>query len=60
MNFRPNPLLYGAHEDFFSSFKLVVTMCDDVDHALLVKTVHSAMKRYPYFSVFPQKNEDCI
>ena len=60
MNFRPNPLLYGAHEDFFSSFKLVVTMCDDVDHALLVKTVHSAMKRYPYFSVFPQKDGDCI
>ena len=56
MNFRPNPLLYGAYEDFLSSFKLVVTMCDEVDHKLLLKAVHSAMKRYPYFSVSPQKN----
>ena len=60
MNFRPNPLLYGAHEDFFSSFKLVVTMRDTVDHGLLRKAVHSAMRRYPYFCVFPQKNGDCI
>lgn len=60
MNFRPNPLLYGAHEDFLSSFKLVVTMRDDVDHALLLKSVNLAMKRYPYFSVFPQKNGESI
>lgn len=60
MNFRPNPLLYGAHEGFFSSFKLVVTMCDDIDHSILLKAVNSAMKRYPYFCVFPQKNGDNI
>ena len=60
MNFRPNPLLYGAHEDFLSSFKLVVTMRDKVDHALLTKAVNSAIKRYPYFSVSPQKNGDSI
>ncbi len=60
MNFRPNPLLYGAHEDFLSSFKLVVTMRDEVDHALLLHAVSSAMKRYPYFSVFPQKCGDSI
>lgn len=60
MKFRPNPLLYGAHEDFLSAFKLVVTMRDDVDHALLLDAVNSAMKRYPYFSVFPQKSGDSI
>ena len=60
MHFRPNPLLYGAHEDFLSSFKLVVTMRDDVDYALLLDAVNSAMKRYPYFSVFPQKNGESI
>ena len=60
MNFRPNPLLYGAHEDFLSSFKLVVTMCDQVDHSLLLKAVSSAIKRYPYFCVFPQKIGDDI
>ncbi len=60
MNFRPNPLLYGANEDFLSSFKLVVTMSDEVDYALFVKAVNSAMKRYPYFCVFPQKNGDSI
>ena len=36
MFFKPNPLLYGAHEDFLSTFKLVVTMRDDVDHSLLL------------------------
>lgn len=60
MNFRPNPLLYGAHEGFLSSFKLVITMCDEVDHAILLEAVNSAIKRYPYFSVFPQKNGDSI
>ena len=60
MNFRPNPLLYGANEGFFSAFKLVVTMRDEVEHARLVEAVNSAMKRYPYFCVFPQKNGECI
>ena len=60
MNFRPNPLLYGAHEGFLSSFKLVITMRDAVDYDLLSKAVHSSMKRYPYFCVFPQKNGDSI
>ncbi|MBR5528428.1 MAG: hypothetical protein IKV97_05430 [Clostridia bacterium] len=60
MNFRPNPLLYGAHEDFLSSFKLVISMRDNVEHDLLLKAVNSAMKRYPYFCVSPQKNGDTI
>lgn len=55
MEFRPNPLLYGAHEGFLSSFKLVVTLRDTVDHGSLTQAVHKAMKRYPYFSVYPQK-----
>lgn len=28
MQFRPNPLLYGASRSFLSSFKLVITLCD--------------------------------
>ena len=60
MFFKPNPLLYGAHEDFLSTFKLVVTMRDDVDRDLLAKSVNSAVKRYPYFCVFPQKNGDSL
>ena len=60
MEFRPNPLLYGAHEDFFSAFKLTITMCDDVDYDILHKAVSIAMKRYPYFCVFPKKTGDNI
>lgn len=60
MNFTPNPLLYGAHEDFLSSFKIVITMRESVDHALLLDVVNLTMKRYPYFSVFPQKNGESI
>ena len=60
MKFRPNPLLYGAHEDFLSSFKLVLTMRDEIDHDILLRAVNSAMKRYPYFCVFPQKNGNSI
>ncbi|MBQ1966262.1 MAG: hypothetical protein II348_06240, partial [Clostridia bacterium] len=40
--------------------KLVVTMRDPVDCNLLRKAVRSAMKRYPYFCVFPQRNGDQI
>ena len=60
MQFTPNPLVYGAHEDFLSSFKIVITMRDNVDHALLVDVVNSAIKRYPYFCVFPEKNGESI
>ena len=60
MNFRPNPLLYGAHEDFLSSFKLVITMRDKIDHDILLKAVNSSMRRYPYFCVSPQKKGNSI
>ena len=55
MNFRPNPLLYGAHEDFFSTFRLAIQMKDTVDHALLSRAVEQVMVRYPYFSVCPER-----
>ena len=55
MNFKPNPLLYAACENFYSSFKLAVTMRDAIDHAVLSKAVAVAMTRYPYFCVFPKK-----
>lgn len=60
MKFRPNPLVYGAHEKFYSSFKLVVTMRDVVSHTVLSRAVTSAMKRYPYFSVYPEKIGESI
>ena len=60
MKFRPNPLLYGAATDFYSSFKLTVTMRDKVDHAVLSRAVQTAMKRYPYFQVSPEKEGEDI
>ena len=56
MNFKPNPLLYAAAEDFYSSFKLAITMCDTVDHAALSRAVATAIIRYPYFSISPVKD----
>ena len=55
MNFKPNPLLYGANEDFFSTFRLAIRMKDTVDHALLARSVEKAMVRHPYFCVFPER-----
>ncbi len=60
MDFRPNPLLYGAHDGFFSSFKLVVTMCDVVDRNIFLQAVENAIKRYPYFCVYPKKTGESI
>ena len=60
MKFKPNPLLYGANEDFYSSFKLVITLCDSIDHGVLTNAVGCAMKRYPYFCVCPTKEGNSI
>lgn len=60
MNYKPNPLLYGANRDFFSTFLLSVTMDFTVDACMLEKAVHSAMERYPYFSVRPVRHENRI
>ena len=60
MNFKPNPLLYGASEDFYSSFKLAITMSEPVDHAALSEAVAKAMPRYPYFSVQVEKEGNSI
>ena len=54
MNYKPNPLLYSANEDFLSSFKLDVTMCDTVDYNVFSRAVTLAMTRYPYFCVYPE------
>lgn len=53
MNYRPNPLLYGAEEEFYGSFKIVAVLRDAVDHLLLAQAVEEAMVRYPYFCVRP-------
>ena len=58
MEYTPNPLLYGAHREFLSSFKLVVTLREAVNHGLLCRAVALAMKRYPYFCVTPCKKGD--
>ena len=60
MKFKPNPLLYGADKDFYSSFKLVVTLCAPIDHAALSRAVAAAMTRYPYFCVSPEKEGNSI
>ena len=60
MNFKPNPLLYGANEDFYSSFKLAITMCDKINHAALSRAVAEAITRYPYFSITPKKEGNSI
>ena len=56
MNYKPNPLLYGAYENFCSSFKLAITMCSEVSHEALARSVAEAMVRYPYFSVYPEQD----
>jgi hypothetical protein len=61
MKYKPNPLLYGACKDFYSSFKLVITMRESVDHSALSRAVARAMTRYPYFCVYPEKiGEDIV
>ena len=55
MNFKPNPLLYGANEDFLSTFRLAIQMKETVDYNLLSRSVAKAMVRYPYFCVFPER-----
>lgn len=54
MNFKPNPLLYGAHKDFYSTFRLAIRLKTPVDHRLLSRAVEKVMVRYPYFCVFPE------
>ena len=60
MRFKPNPLLYGANEDFFSTFRLAIRMKDTVDYDLLSRSVEKVMVRYPYFCVFPEREEENI
>ena len=55
MKFKPNPLLYGANGDFFSTFRLAIRMKDTVDYDLLSHSVEKVMVRYPYFCVFPKR-----
>ena len=60
MNFKPNPLLYGASGDFFSTFRLAIRMKDTVDYDLLSRSVEKAMVRYPYFCVFPEREGETL
>ena len=55
MNFKPNPLLYGANKDFFSTFRLAIRMKSTIDYDLLSRSVEKAMVRYPYFCVCPER-----
>ena len=58
MNFKPNPLLYGANGDFFSTFRLAIRMKETVDYELFCHSVEKAMVRYPYFCVSPERKGD--
>ena len=60
MNFKPNPLLYGANEDFFSTFRLAIRMNSPVDYELLARSVEKAMVRYPYFCVYPEREGETL
>ena len=60
MNFKPNPLLYGANEDFFSTFRLAIRMNSPVDYELLARSVEKAMVRYPYFCVYPKREGETL
>ena len=60
MKFQPNPLLYGAHEDFFSTFRLALRMKETVDYGLLSRSVAKVMARYPYFCVYPEREGDTL
>ena len=60
MNFKPNPLLYGASENFFSTFRLAVRMNATVDYELLSRSVERAMVRYPYFCVYPEREGEAL
>lgn len=60
MNFKPNPLLYGANEDFFSAFRLAIRMNSPVDYELLARSVEKAMVRYPYFCVYPEREGETL
>lgn len=60
MRYKPNPLLYAASRDFYSSFKLAVTMSSEVDYEVLSRSVAKAMERYPYFCVYPEKDGNRI
>ena len=55
MTFKPNPLLYGANEDFLSTFRLAIRMKESVDYNLLSQSVEQSMVRYPYFRVYPKR-----
>ena len=62
MNFqnvnKPNPLLYGANKEFFSTFRLAIRMNSTVDYDLLSRSVERVMVRYPYFCVSPERDGD--
>lgn len=55
MNFKPNPLLYGASTDFLSTFRLAIRMNSAVDYNLFSRAVEKTMARYPYFCVSPER-----
>ena len=60
MKFKPNPLLYGANEDFLSTFRLAIRMKGTVDYDILSRSVEKAIVRYPYFCVFPEREDENI
>lgn len=60
MNFKPNPLLYGANEDFFSTFRLAIEMKETVDHGLLSRAVERVRVRYPYFCVYAEREGESL
>ena len=55
MEFKPNPLLYGANKDFISTFRLAIRMKEIVDYELLSRSIKQVIARYPYFCICPER-----
>ena len=60
MNYKPNPLLYAANEDFYSSFRIDISLRSEIDYAVLSRAVAAAMERYPYFCVRAERDGNSI
>lgn len=60
MKFKPNPLLYGANEEFLSTFRLAIRMNAIVDYDVLSRSVERVMTRYPYFCVRPEREGETL
>jgi len=51
MNYKPLPLFYAANEEFKNTIRFSLEMSDDADLSSLQYAADQIQKRYPYFPV---------